>query len=689
MYIITCDGNLLYDPRVDELKVANAKLQLEVNRSGSFDFTIYPAHPLYGTIQKLKSVIEVYQDGVLLFRGRVLNDRVGLFLNKEIECEGDLAFFNDTIMRPFEYTGNLVGFIQSIIDNHNAQAGADKQFTLGNVTVTDSNDFITRSSIEYQTSWEVIENRLIKNLGGYIRVRRSGGVNYLDYLADSTTQSLQELKLEENILDVIKDTRSDTIITALIPLGAKLTDKNGNETDQRLTIASVNGGLDYVHNAAAVTQYGWIFGTKTWDNVTDPNNLLTRANQELAVRINLGVSVELKAIDLSMIPVVRKNIFDSSFSDLTKGAHASYITFENNNIIVADSRVPSPRDVVAFYNTPFYLEKNVQYTLTKAPYTNFVATITCLALIPKDRNAGDSSNYFSTTDSRIIPRYSFGNSSVFTFTPTWSGEYRLGLYLAYNKPPFTIHNVDFQIEKGTVATSYEPYKPSIDEIRVFEYVQVTSEPHGINTMALITKLSINLLDPKQNTFTLGFSYDTFTDKQVASENALRQIQNDYVTNQTVQDVRSSLQTVSSNIQQEADKIRTEVSATYTSKSELDQYKSQVSTQFTQTSTDYTFLFSQLNQFIQTLDAKTQTQFNEIVKYIRFVGGNIELGEINNPIKLILQNNRISFTQNGAEVAYISDNILYITDGRFLNSLRIGNFAFTPRSNGSLSFGKVV
>jgi len=398
MYTITCDGNLLYDPRVDDLKVANAKLQLEVNRSGSFDFTIYPAHPLYGTIQKLKSVIEVYQDGVLLFRGRVLNDRVGLFLNKEIECEGDLAFFNDTIMRPFEYTGNLVGFIQSIIDSHNAQAGADKQFTLGNVTVTDPNDFITRSSIDYQTSWEVIENRLIQNLGGYIMVRRSGGVNYIDYLVDSNIQSLQELKLEENILDVIKDTRSDTIITALIPLGAKLTDENGNETDQRLTISSVNGGLDYVHDAAAVTQYGWIFGTRTWDAVTDANNLLTRANQELAVSINLGVSVELKAIDLSMI----------------------------------------------------------------------------------DTN--------------------------------------------------------------------------IDEIRVFEYVQVTSEPHGINTMALITQLTINLLDPKQNTFTLGFSYDTFTEKQVLSDKAIRQIQSDYVTNQSIQEVRSSVQTVSSSITQQAEEI---------------------------------------------------------------------------------------------------------------------------------------
>lgn len=532
MYTITCDGNLLYDPRVDDLKVANAKLQLEVNRSGSFDFTIYPTHPLYGTIQKLKSVIEVYQDGLLLFRGRVLNDRVGLFLNKEIECEGDLAFFNDTIMRPFEYTGNITGFVQTIIDSHNAQAGADKQFAIGNITVTDPNDFITRSSIDYQTSWEVIENRLLSNLGGYIMVRRAGGVNYIDYLADSPNQSLQELKLDENILDLIKTTRSDQIITALIPLGAKLTDENWNETDQRLTITSVNGGLDYVHDAAAVAQYGWIFGTRTWESVTDANNLLTRANHELALRINLGVSVELNAIDLSMVDV------------------------------------------------------------------------------------------------------------------------------------------------------------NIDEIRIFEYVPIKVDTHNIDDMALITKLVINLLDPKQNTITLGFNYETFTDKQASTEKAVRIIQNDYAKGQQITEVRETLTVLSSNIQQEADAIRTEVSQTYTSKGELDQYKSQVSTQFTQTSTDYTFLFTQLEQYINTLDGGTQAQFSEITKYIRFENGNIVLGEVGNQITLVIQNDRISFLQNGAEVAYFSNNRLYVFDGQFINTLRLGNFSFIPRSNGSLDFKKV-
>lgn len=531
-YTVICDSNLLYDARVEDLKIFNPRVKLEVNKVGSFDFTIYPTHPLYGSIHKLTSVIEVYQDNVLLFRGRVLNDEMGLYKDKKIECEGDLAFFNDSIMRPYEFTGPIADFLQLIITSHNAQVETGKEFTLGNVTVTDPNDFITRSSIDYTKSWDVIKDKLIGLLGGYIVVRRSGGVNYIDYLVDSSYQSLQTIELGKNLLDVNKETRGDDIITALIPLGAKLTDEDGMSTDQRVTIESVNGGLDYVYDTDAVNQYGWIFGTRTWDGVTEPSNLLARANAYLATKINLGVSIDLKAIDLSMIDV------------------------------------------------------------------------------------------------------------------------------------------------------------SIDELRVFEYVQVTSAPHDIDTLALITKLEIDLIQPKNNTVTLGFGYDTFTEKQVASDRAIREIKNDYLTNQDVSDIRNDMVILSSNIEQTAQQIRTEVSETYSSKGELDEYKTQVSTQFTQTATDYTYLFQQLESVITTLEDDTQARFIEIVKYIRFVDGNIVLGEVGNQITLVIQNDRISFLQSGAEVAYFSNNRLYVYDGQFINSLRLGNFAFIPRSNGSLDFKKV-
>jgi hypothetical protein len=87
-------------------------------------------------------------------------------------------------------------------------------------------------------------------------------------------------------------------------------------------------------------------------------------------------------------------------------------------------------------------------------------------------------------------------------------------------------------------------------------------------------------------------------------------------------------------------------------------------------------------------AGTDAKFEEISKYIRFVDGNIVLGEEGNTLTLQIENDRISFLDSGLEVAYFSNNRLYVTDGEFINSLQLGNFAFIPRENGNLSFKKL-
>jgi len=79
---------------------------------------------------------------------------------------------------------------------------------------------------------------------------------------------------------------------------------------------------------------------------------------------------------------------------------------------------------------------------------------------------------------------------------------------------------------------------------------------------------------------------------------------------------------------------------------------------------------------------------EIHKYIRFENGDIILGESGNELTLRIENDRISFLDGGAEVAYFSNKQLYVLDGHFIHSLRVGKFAFLPRENGNLSLVKV-
>ena len=293
MYKIYCDGNLIYSPQNDEFIVFNPKLKLEVNKVGELEFSIFPSHLYYGNLLKLKSIITVYDDDYLVFRGRILNDEQGFYNEKQVTCEGELAFLNDSIQRPFQFTGTPAQLFTQFINAHNAQCEVNQRFTIGNITVTDPNNYIARSESGYLNTWEAINEKLIETHKGYLHVRHENGLNYIDYLADFSTLNAQTIEFGKNLMDFKRTTKGEDIATAIIPLGAK-----NEETGERVTITSVNGGLDYIVHNDAVTTFGKIFKVVTWDDVTDPSNLLTKANAYLATTINLSVSIEIDAVDL-------------------------------------------------------------------------------------------------------------------------------------------------------------------------------------------------------------------------------------------------------------------------------------------------------------------------------------------------------------------------------------------------------
>ena len=148
------------------------------------------------------------------------------------------------------------------------------------------------------------------------------------------------------------------------------------------------------------------------------------------------------------------------------------------------------------------------------------------------------------------------------------------------------------------------------------------------------------------------------------------------------------QNVESSITKSAEDITATVSEKYYLKEDTDALISSISTTIEQTKDSFTIQFNQFSQDIAAVSAGTDAEFEEIRKYIRFVDGMILLGEVGNELELQISNNRISFLQDGAEVAYFSNRKLYVTDTQILHSLQIGNFAFMPRANGNLSFKRI-
>ena len=546
MYTVYADENNIYNPTIESLEITNTKLELELNKVGSFSFTIPPTNPYINQIIKMKTLINVYEDSDLIFRGRVLNDQETFNKSVMVKCEGELAFLNDSIQRPFSFAGTPEDLFILLIERHNEQVDDFKKFKVGIVTVTDPNNYINRSDTQYSNTLTLINDMLINKLGGYVWFRHEKDGIYIDYLKDFTTLNRQPIKFGENLLDINKYSNAKDIATVIIPLGANIRTGEGEEvTEARLTIESVNNGLDYIIDEEAVELRGRIVNKVIFEDVTEPLNLLRKGKEFMAQSILLINSFELTAVDLSSL------------------------------------------------------------------------------------------------------------------------------------------NQDFK------------------NFKMGSYVYVETLPHDIDSYLLVQKLSIDLQKTTSNKIKIGKTSNSMTDIQnnlsnnydkygnVVSkvENINSNVSGIIKDNQNMNNEIIELEKqMTSSILQSKNEISQEISESYYTKDDTKTLIDEQQTAWLQTKEMFEMQF---NKFIQDLDAlndSTSANFEDIRKYIRFNDGKIILGQVGNELELRIVNNIISFIQSNHEVAFFSNSKLSVTDIQVLTSLRIGDFAFEPRENGSLDFG---
>lgn len=312
MYRVYCNDSPLYDLRDEDLVLISPIVKIGENTAGSFEFSILPKHPHYEEVNELISVITAYDGDEEIFCGRVVEITKDLYNRKKVICEGELAYFNDSIQRPAKYQGLTVrGYLETLVNIHNQQVknqGIDKTFKVGAVTVQDKNDYVYKYT-NWESTLEVIKKDLLKTYGGYLRIRKENGVRYIDYLADYPNTNTQVIEFGSNLLDFTHDMVASDIVTAVIPLGARLEDVTEVEgLDAYLTIKDVNGGVDYVYSQEAVKTYGWIFKTVKWDDVHVADNLLRKGKEYLSDIQFAQITLTVSAVDLHMLHVDMERI---------------------------------------------------------------------------------------------------------------------------------------------------------------------------------------------------------------------------------------------------------------------------------------------------------------------------------------------------------------------------------------------
>ena len=332
MYTIYVDNNLIYSPTLieDGYYAVRPQLKKELNLASTLEFGLPSGAVGYNSINKLKSIVKVYNDNVRVFRGRCLSDEQTMQKQKNIYCEGELGFLQDSVIRAYTFTGTVEQYFTFLINRHNSMVEAEKQFRVGVVDVGDDEDTITRASGSYLSTFDEINEQLINPLGGYImpryEIENGVEVEYLDYLSDSGGQNSQVIEFGENLLDFSQKLDGGEIFTVLIPLGASKGTKQGIE--RRLTIASVNSNRDYLEDATGIARFGRITKSMVWEDVKKARVLKSKGQRALASGANIIPQIELSAIDMHILNVNKDAIKLGEYNQVISVPHGVNAPFQ-------------------------------------------------------------------------------------------------------------------------------------------------------------------------------------------------------------------------------------------------------------------------------------------------------------------------------------------------------------------------
>lgn len=315
----TSDGS--YYPSSQKTYVDNEILAIDriltntENKASILTFKLFPTNN-GPNIERFVTKVEAYDRNKKIFTGRVIDIESSMTSEGKaffkVTCESVLNYLNDSLVGkwaihpgeapeedenditeeekkndPFTVYENMnvEKFLSLILENHNSKVKEDKKILKGTVTVEGNIYCYTNR----ETSLNAILDKLVNRKGGFLNIREVFGVYYLDYLKELSKPE-GNIELSINMKALTKKNSNPNIYTRIIPIGA-----------DGLGIKDINNDIDYVEDKTLVERYGVIEGVVEFEDVTLPENLLKKAQEELKnININSS-SLELSAIDLSYL----------------------------------------------------------------------------------------------------------------------------------------------------------------------------------------------------------------------------------------------------------------------------------------------------------------------------------------------------------------------------------------------------
>lgn len=285
-------------------KLTSGKVVKGISTIDTFTFSMLPDNAGFALINDYTTHVTVYNTNKSKydFVGRVLYAETTMdedgAISKNVTCENVFGYLCDSIQSYVDTRNWTVReLLQHMIDCHNSQVEEYKHFKIGTVTDALDNNNNLYIGIQRDNTWESIKKKLIESIGGELQCRVEEDGIYIDYLEQIGELKNTPIELSVNMKSITREQDPTSYITRLIPLGCKLSD----DTEERLDITAVNGGLNYVEDSEAVEVYGIHVGVVEWDDVTDAQNLKSKGEAWLKSNNKVQIKYSITALDLSLI----------------------------------------------------------------------------------------------------------------------------------------------------------------------------------------------------------------------------------------------------------------------------------------------------------------------------------------------------------------------------------------------------
>lgn len=308
--------------------ISDPVAKLIVNGADSFDFVLYPQHPVYPDVVCKVSRVKIWQDSKLIFYGTVTGYSETMDGVRTHSCEGALAWLNELCVPSYHLPNATPEQALSwYIGSYNrAVRDPSKKFKLGTVTVKKAKrkdgteGTIARSSGVHPSYWEEISQKLLDSFGGILRIRYSGAddcAGIIDWLAIPDATCDQDIRYAKNLMNCDWTYDATPIVTAVVPLGKKKDDSSeddefrvdilkSNDTSMTALLAQLVGddyvkSGDMVYSKSRVEKYGLIQQTVTFDDESAPDTIAYLGAVWLKQNGMASSTVSAEAIDIANI----------------------------------------------------------------------------------------------------------------------------------------------------------------------------------------------------------------------------------------------------------------------------------------------------------------------------------------------------------------------------------------------------